>query len=56
MTSLSGPQKKKDIVTGVTMFQFVFYCPSYQELCHMLFESCKTIDLMWLNDAERIKH
>lgn len=31
-------------------FQFVFYCPVYQELHHRLFESWKTIDVMLMND------
>jgi hypothetical protein len=36
-------------------FHFVFYCPLYHEMRLKLFKKCKTTDLMWLNDADRLK-
>lgn len=33
----------------------VFYCPLYHEWHQKLFDRCKTVALMWLNDADRRK-
>ena len=35
-------------------FHFVFYCPLYHDLRQKLFERCKNLDLIWLDDAQRL--
>ena len=36
-------------------FHFLFYCPLYHELRSRLFDKCENLDLLWLNDADRLK-